>query len=146
MIIISYIQYSTYNKLQAKELNHVQSNDKIVSFQWQAQDYPAWTTKIIAYLQTKALFKALFEKEILPKIQHRLAQRYKRPNGKQKFEKEINKIEKIQARNNTVLCHTALSSIATVFIYCLPSDGFGDGAKAWHLQQQTIPTSKSQLW
>ena len=30
-----------------------------------AEDYPAWSTKFMAYMQTKGLYKSLLDKEVL---------------------------------------------------------------------------------
>ena len=39
---------------------------KWLCFTGSAEDYPAWSTKFTAFMQTKGLFKSLLGKEVIP--------------------------------------------------------------------------------
>ena len=116
---------------------------KWLCFAGTAEDYPAWSTKFTAFMQTKGLYKSLLGKEIIPdKItdlpedssEEQRAQREAKIQGRNK------EIADLKERNNSVWCDIALALDKTSSMYirhdCLSQDGTGDGAKAWHLLQQ----------
>ena len=123
---------------------------KWLVFDGKAENYPAWSTKFTADMQTKGLYKALLGKEIVPEEIAALAED---ASNEQKAEQEAKaqqrnkQIEEINERNNTVWCHIALALAKYCLLYirhdCLSSDGVGDGGKAWRLLQHIIyiPTS-----
>ena len=116
---------------------------KWLVFNGKAENYPAWSTKFTAYMQTKGLYKALLGKEIIPEEIAPLAEdaSNEQKNAWDAKVRERNKqIEEIKERNNTVCCYIALALDNNSLLYirhdCLSSDGVGDGAKALRLLQQ----------
>ena len=116
---------------------------KWLVFNGKAENYPAWSTKFTAYMQTKGLYKALLGKEIIPEEIAPLAEdatNEQKTAWDAKVRERNKQIEEIQERNNTVWCHIALALDNNSLLYirhdCLSSDGVGDGAKAWRLLQQ----------
>ena len=116
---------------------------KWLVFNGKAENYPAWSTKFTAYMQTKGLYKALLGKEIIPEEIAPLAEdasNEQKTAWDAKVRERNKQIEEIKERNNTVWCHIALALDNNSLLYirhdCLSSDGVGDGAKAWRLLQQ----------
>ena len=79
---------------------------KWLCFSGAAEDYPAWSTKFIAFMQTKGLYKSLVAKEIIPQeiaplgtdaSEEQTAQRNAQVQQRNK------EIEDIKERNNTVV-------------------------------------------
>ena len=108
-----------------------------------AEDYPAWSTKFTAFMQTKGLYKSLLGKEIIPQEVAPLGEDASEEQTAQrnaKVQQRNKEIEDIKERNNTVWCHIALALDKTSLMYirhdCLSQDGTCDGAKAWRLLQQ----------
>ena len=57
-------------------------------FDGESENYPSWSTKFTAYMQTKGLYKALLGKEIVPEGIAPLAEdasKSRRPNGRQRY-------------------------------------------------------------
>ena len=116
---------------------------KWLVFDGKAKNYPAWSTKFTAYMQTKGLYKALLGNEIVPEEIAPLAEDVSNEQ-KAKWEAKVQvrnkQIEEINKRNNTVWCHITLALDNNSLLYirhdCLSSDGVWDGAKAWRLLQQ----------
>ena len=116
---------------------------KWLCFTGSAEDYPAWSTKFTAFMQTKGLFKSLLGKEVIPEEIAPLAEDASAEQQAQrqaKVQQRNKEIEDIKERNNNVWCHIALALDKTSLMYirhdCLSQDGTGDGAKAWRLLQQ----------
>ncbi|CAB3992896.1 Hypothetical predicted protein [Paramuricea clavata] len=116
---------------------------KWLVFNGKAENYPAWSTKFTAYMQTKGLYKALLGKEVAPEEITPLAgdaSDEQKAEWEAKVQQRNKQIEEIEERNNTVWCHIALALDNNSLLYirhdCLSSDGVGDGAKAWRLLQQ----------
>ena len=116
---------------------------KWLVFNGKAENYPAWSTKFDAYMQTKGLYKALLGKEIIPEEIAPLAEdasNEQKTAWDAKVRERNKQIEEIKERNNTAWCHIALALDNNSLLYirhdCLSSDGVGDGAKAWRLLQQ----------
>ncbi|XP_046841830.1 uncharacterized protein LOC124435942 [Xenia sp. Carnegie-2017] len=108
-----------------------------------AENYPAWSTKFTAYMQTKGLYKALIGREVIPQEVTPLtvvATSEQRAEWETKVRERNQQIDEIKERNNTVLCHIALALDNNSLLYirhdCNSPDGVGDGAKAWRLLQQ----------
>ena len=68
---------------------------KWLVFDGKAENYPAWSTKFTAYMQTKGLYKALLGKEI---EQEEIAPLAEDASNEQKTEQEA----KIQQRNKQI--------------------------------------------
>ena len=116
---------------------------KWLIFVRKVENYPEWSTKFVAYMQTKGLFKALFGKDELPAEITPLAEdatNDRKAEWEAKVQEKRTLIEKIEERNNTVWCHIALALDNNSLLYirhdCLSPDGVGDEAKAWRLLQQ----------
>jgi hypothetical protein len=116
---------------------------KWLVFDGKAENYPVWSTKFSAYMQTKGLYKALLGKEIEPEEITPLAEDASDEQiaaREAQVQQRNKQIEEIKERNNTVWCHIALALDNNSLLYirhdCLSSDGDGDGAKAWRLLQQ----------
>ena len=116
---------------------------KWLVFDGKAENYPVWSTKFSAYMQTKGLYKALLRKESEPEEIAPLAEDASDEQiaaREAQVQQRNKQIEEIKERNNTVWCHIALALDNNSLLYirhdCLSSDGDGDGAKAWRLLQQ----------
>ena len=116
---------------------------KWLCFTGTAEDYPAWSTKFTAFMQTKGLYKSLLGKEVIPQEIPPLAEdasEQQRAERETKVQQRNKEIEDIKERNNSVWCHLVLALDKTSLMYirhdCLSKDGTGDGAKGWHLRQQ----------
>ena len=109
---------------------------KLAQFSGKAEDFPAWSTKFVALMQTKGLFSAVMGQDDTP---DELEQLVDGATAEQRSEHEIKvadreKIMKgIKNRNNEVWCNLVLVLDNTTLM-CLRSDcfnqrtGFGDGA------------------
>ena len=120
-----------------------QQTVKLLTYTGKAQDFPIWSTRFVAMMQTKGLYKSLLRTEEQPNELAPLA------NGtsndlkknhkvlKDAYEKEV---AKIKEKCNNVWCHLALTLDETTLMLtrhdCVGDDGIGDGAKAWKLLQE----------
>ena len=93
---------------------------KWLCFTGTAEDYPAWSTKFMAFMQTKGLYKSLLGKEAIPDeiapvaedaSDEVIAQRQAQVQQRNK------EIEDINERNNSVWCHIALALDKTSLMY-----------------------------
>ena len=116
---------------------------KGLCFTGTAEDYPAWSTKFTAFMQTKGLYKSLLGKEVIPQEIPPLAEdasEQQRAERETKVQQRNKEIEDIKKQNNSVWCHLVLALDKTSLMYirhdCLSKDGTGDGAKGWRLLQQ----------
>ncbi len=116
---------------------------KWLCFTGLAEDYPAWSTKFMAFMQTKGLYKSLLGKEVLPPEIDPLAEGASAEAATEreaKVQQRNQQVQEISERNNSVWCHIALALDKTSLMYirhdCMSPDGMGDGAKAWRLLQQ----------
>ena len=118
---------------------------KLLTYTGKAQDFPIWSTRFVAMMQTKRLYKSLLGTEEPPNEPALLA------NGASNDEKKNHKVLKelcekevadIKENRNNVWCHLALTLDATTLMLirhdCVGDDGIGDGAKAWKLLQDRL--------
>lgn len=88
---------------------------KYLSFSGKSEDFPAWSTRFLAYMQTKGLYKTAIGKDDVSKTGY-------------------------EEHNNSVWCHLALCLDETSLLYirhdCVKTDGSGDGAKAWKMLKE----------
>ena len=116
---------------------------KLLTYTGKAQDFPIWSTRFVAMMQTKGLYKSLLGTEEQPNHHAPLA------NGASNDEKKNHKVLKdayekevtdIKEKRNNLWCHLSLTLDATTLmlmrIDCVGDDGIGDGAKAWKLLQE----------
>ena len=119
-----------------------QQTVKLLTYTGKTQDFPIWSTRFGAMMQTKGLYKSLLGTEEQPNEPAPLA------NGASNDEKKNQKVLKdayekevadIKKKRNNVWCHLALILDATTLKLmrhdCVGDDGIGDGAKAWKLLQ-----------
>ena len=120
-----------------------QQTVKLLTYTGKAQDFPIWSTRFVAMMQTKGLYKSLLGTEEQPNEPAPLA------NGATNDEKKNHKVLKdayekevadIKEKRINVWCHLALTLDATTLMLmrhdCVGDDGIGDGAKAWKLLQE----------
>ena len=85
---------------------------KWLCFTVTAEDYPAWSTKFTAFMQTKGPYKSLLGKEVMPEEIAALAEdasEEQRTQMEAKVQQRNKEIEDIKERNNSVWCHLALA-------------------------------------
>ena len=135
-----------------------QQTVKLLTNTGKARDFPIWSTRFVAMMETKGLYKSLLGTEEQPNEPATLA------NGATNDEMKNHKVLKdayekevadIKEKRNNVWCHLALTLDATTFMLmrhdCVGDDGIGDGAKAWKLLQErfqsleTVVTLVAQL-
>ncbi len=78
---------------------------KWLVFDGKAENYPTWSTKFSAYMQTNGLYKALLGKEIVPEEIAMLAEdasNEQKAEWEAKVQVRNKQIEEINERNNTV--------------------------------------------
>ena len=120
-----------------------QQTVKLLTYTGKAQDFPIWSTRFVAMMQTKGLYKSLLGREEQPKEPALLA------NGTSNDEKKNHKAFKdayekevadIKEKRNNLWCHLALTLDATTLMLmrrdCVRDDGIGEEAKAWKLLQE----------
>ena len=120
-----------------------QQTVKLLTYAVKSKDFPIWSTRFVAMIQTKGLFKSLLGIEEQPNEPAPLA------NGATNDEKKNHKVLKdayekevadIKEKRNNVWCHLALTLDTTALMLmrhdCVGDDGIGDGAKAWRLLQE----------
>ena len=120
-----------------------QQTVKLLTYTGKAQDFTIWSTRFVAMMQTKGLYKSPLGTEEQPNEPAPLA------NGATNDEKKNHKVLKdayekevadIKEKRNNVWCHLALTLDATTLMLmrhdCVGDDGIGDGAKAWKLLQK----------
>ena len=124
-----------------------QQTVKLLTYTGKAKDFPIWSTRFVAMMQTKGLYKSLGTEE-QPNEPAPLA------NGATNDEKNNHKVLKdayekevadIKERLNNVWCHLALTLDATTLMLmrhdCVGDDGIG--AKAWKLLQERFQSVES---
>ena len=122
-----------------------QQTVKLLTYTGKAQDFPIRSTRFVAMMQTKGLYKSLLGTEEQPNEPAPLA------NGASNDEKMNHKVLKdayekevadIKEKHNNVWCHLALTLEATNLMLmrhdCVGDDGSGDGAKAWKPLQERL--------
>ena len=114
---------------------------KLAQFSGKAEDFPAWSTKFVALMQTKGLFSAVMGQDDTPDELEPLVDG---ATVEQRSEHETKAAERekimkgIKNRNNEVWCNLVLVLDYTTLM-CLHSDcfnqrtGFGDWALAWKM-------------
>ena len=114
---------------------------KLAQFSGKAEDFPAWSTKFVALMQTKGLFSAVMGQDDTP---DKLEPLVDGTTAEQRSEHETKAAERkkimkgIKNRNNEVWCNLVLVLDNTTLM-CLRNDcfnqrtGFGDGALAWKM-------------
>ena len=116
---------------------------KLLNYTGKAQDFPIWSTRFVAMMQTKGLYKSLFGTNEQPNDSAPLA------NGVSKDEKKNHKVLKdsneketadIKEKRNKVWCHLALTLDAKTLKLMrhdfVGDNGIGDGEKSWKFLQE----------
>ena len=117
-----------------------QQTVKLLTYTGKAQDFLILSTRFVAMMQTKGLYKSLLGTEEQPNEPAPPA------NGASNDEKKNHHVLKgayekkftdIKEKRNNVWCHLALTLDATTLMLrrhdCVGDDGIGDGAIAWKL-------------
>ncbi len=123
---------------------------KTMAFSGKNEDFPAWSTRLTAYLQTKDLYPACMGKETEPEEVAALAvgaDNTAKAEHEKKVKERNGKVTAIHERRNKVWCILALCLNETSLMYvthdCVGRDRMGDGAKAWAvLKQRFCSTEK----
>ena len=120
-----------------------QQTVKLLTYTRKAQDFPIWSTRFGATIQTKGLDKSLLDSEEQPNEPEPLANgasNHERKNHKvlkDAYEKEV---ADIKEKGNNVWFHLALTLDATTLMLmrhdCVGDDGIGYEAKAWKPLQE----------
>ena len=120
-----------------------QQTVKLLTYTGKAQDFPTWSSRFVAMMQTKGLYKSLLGTKEQPNEPAPLAngaindEKKNRKVLKDAYEKEV---ADIKEKRNNVWCHLALTLDGTTLMLmrhdCVGDDGTGDGAKAWKLLQE----------
>ena len=129
-----------------------QQKGKLLTYTGMAQDFPIWSTRFVAMMQTKGLYKSLLGTEEQPTEPAPLT------NGASNDEKTNHKVLKdayekevtdIKEKRNNVWCHLALTLDATTLMLmrpnCVGDVGIGDGAKAWKLLQERFRSVETPI-
>ena len=111
---------------------------KWLFFSGKSEDFPAWSTRFIAFMQTKSLYKTLIGKEDTITRPENLPENHsdeqRAAGDAQQREYTIN-VEEKENRNNFVWCYSALTLHSTTLMRirhdCVSADGMGDGEAAW---------------
>ena len=116
---------------------------KLAGFSGKSEDFPAWSTKFVALMHTKGLFRTVMGNDDLPEAEPTLPEN---PNADQmtayntKMQERAVLIQQRKDNRNTVWSHLALVLNNTTLMYikndCVAADGYGDGTKAWRLLQE----------
>ena len=125
---------------------------KWLVFNGKAENYPAWSTKFTAYMQTKGLYKALLGKEVVSEEIAPLAgdaSDEQKAEWEAKVQQRNKQIEEIEERNNKVWCHIALAlddnSLLKKDMIACHQMVLGTGQRRGVCYNRDIPTWKSQL-
>ena len=120
-----------------------QQTVKLLNYTGKAQDIPIWSTRFVAMMQTKGLYKLILGTKEQPNEPAPLAKGASNDGKKNHkvltdaYEKEV---ADIKEQLNNVWCHLALTLDATTLKMmrhgCVGDDGIGDGPKAWKLLQE----------
>ena len=120
-----------------------QQTVKLLTYKGKAHDFQIWSTRFVAMMQTKGLYKSLLRTEEQPNEPAPLANEASNDEKKNhKVLKDANEKEvaDIKEKRNSVWCHLALTPDTTTLMLmrhdCVGDDGIGDGAKAWRLLQE----------
>ena len=122
---------------------------KLLTYTGKAQDFPILSTRLVAMMKAKGLYKSLIGSEEQPNEPAPLANgvsnddRKSQKVLKDEYEKEI---ADINEKRNNVWCHLALTLDATTHILmrhdCVADDVIGDGAKAWKFLQDIFQSEE----
>ena len=110
---------------------------KLEAFSGKFEDFPAWSTKFVALMHTKGLFRTVIGNDDLPEAEPTVPES---PNADQqaaydaKMQERAVLIQQRKNNRNTVWSHLSLVLNNTTLMYikndCVGTDGYGDGMKA----------------
>ncbi|XP_063727131.1 uncharacterized protein LOC134854706 [Symsagittifera roscoffensis] len=116
---------------------------KLAALSGKSENFPAWSTKFVALIHTRGLFRTLMGTDDLPEAEPTLPES---PNADQqaaydtKMQERAVLIQQRKNNRNTVWSHLALPLNNTTLMYiknnCVGTDGYGDGTKAGKLLQK----------
>ena len=117
----------------------------LLPFRLKAQDFPLWSRRFVAIVQTKGLEKSLLGTEKRPNEPAPLANGTSKDGNDKKWTTRcwrmyLRRKFRHQREEDNVWCHLWLTLDATnlkeMKHACVRDDGIGDGAKAWKLLQE----------
>ena len=116
---------------------------KWLCFTGTAEDYPAWSTKFTAFMQTKGLYKSLLRKEVIPQEIPPLAKDASEQQRAERETKYSNETKKLKISKSGIIAFGVIllsrfdkTSLIYIRHHCLSKDGTGDGEKRLVLLQQ----------
>ena len=128
-----------------------QQTVKLLTYTGKAQDFPIWSTRFVAMMQTKG--------QITTGTEEQPNEPAPPSNGTTNDEKKNHKVLKdayekevadVKEKRNNVWCHLALTLDATTLMLmrhdCVGDDGIGDGAKAWKLLKRDFRVWRRRRW
>ena len=126
------------------------NNLKWLCFSGLTEDYPIWSTRFLAFSQTKGLFDTLTGNERPPTPPTRLGNdptdeaRAAHDAAEAAHRRALDDIEK---RKNTLWCYLAMvldsTSLMLIRHDCVDHKGLGDGHKAWGLLQERFRSNET---
>ena len=118
-----------------------QQTVKLLTYIGKAQDFPISSTRFVAIMQTKGLYKTRLATGQQPNEPAPMATRAHNEKKKNKLLKDAygKEVADIKEKGNNVWCHLVLTPESATLILmrhdCMGNYGIGDGAKAWKLSQ-----------
>ena len=126
------------------------NNLKWLCFSGHTEDYPTWSTRFIAFVQTTGLFETLTGDDLPPRGPARLGDN---PTNEERaahdaaLEEQRTAVANIEKRKNTLWCYIAMvldsTSLMLIRHDCVDHKGLGDGHKAWQLLQQRFRSDET---
>ena len=124
-----------------------QQTVKLLIYTGKAQEFPIWSTKFMAMMQTKGLYKSLLGTDEQPNEPAPLAN-WASNDGMVNF-KLLKEVADIQEKTNNVRGHLALTlhsgNLMPLKNDCVGDDGTGDGAKARKVLEEKIQSVETPI-
>ena len=116
-------------------------NYKSLVFSGNCEDFSTWSTRMLAYMQTKSLFKAVMGTDVTVQepgpVPSATTERATWEAAKKTYDDAM---AAAKENRNQVWCILALPLDESSLLYikhdCVGSDGYGDGGKAWQMLNQ----------
>ena len=153
------MHYSTIEKINYRlslvgskklEMGSNSNNLKWLCFSGLTEDYPIWSTRFLAFSQTKGLFDTLTGNERPPTPPTRLGND---PTDEARAAHDaveaahLRALDDIEKRKNTLWCYLAIvldsTSLMLIRHDCVDNKGLGDGHKAWGLLQERFRSNET---
>ena len=116
---------------------------KLLSVSGKTEEFPIWSTRFTALMQTKQLYKTLMGTEEQPEEPPELeegATNPERERHRQAVAEYEKRVSELNEKSNSVWCNLALVLDTTTLMLikhdCLNDNGTGNGTKAWKMLQE----------